>query len=137
MKDLIDELTWKAILHHEDGATAEYYRRLKETRRLWTTRCAACAHVCYPPRPFCPKCLAEQQEWIEIGQGATLYAFTTQARALRFVAPDVIGVVELPGVGRIVSKIEAKLDALRIGMPLRFRVLEVSKDLVVHAFEPG
>jgi hypothetical protein len=136
MKDLVDPLTLHAIQHHDDGASAEYYRRLKETRRLWTTRCAACAKLCYPPRPFCPHCFAERQQWVEIGEGATLYAFTTQARALRFVAPDVIGVVEVPGVGRIVSKIEARLEELRIGMPMRFVVLEISPDLVVHAFRP-
>ena len=136
MKERIDQLTWQAILHHDDGAVTEFYRLLRETRRLHTTRCNACGHTAYPPRPFCPKCFAEEPSWVDIGDGATLYAFTTQARGLRFMAPDVVGVVDLPGVGRITSVILGRFDELRIGQPLRFEPVDVSKDLVVHGFRP-
>ena len=58
-------------------------------------------------------------------------------RALRFVAPDVIGVVELPEVGRILSTIAAPFDALAIGQPLRFEPLELAPSLVVPSFVPA
>ena len=137
MKDLIDSLTWQAIEHHADGATGEFYRLLRETRRLYTTCCGACGHVAYPPRPFCPECFAEAQQWIGIGTGATLYAFTTQTGGLRFLSPDVVGVVEIPGVGRIVSRILGRFEDLKIGMALRFEPIDLSKDLVVHGFAPA
>lgn len=136
MKDVLDRLTWTAILHHDDGVTAEYYRRLREERKLYTTKCAACGHVSYPPRPLCPECFGDAVSWAEIGPLGTLYAFTTQARAFRFVAPDVIGVVEIAGVGRILSKVNAALDTLRIGQKVRFEPLVLSDEITVHSFTP-
>ena len=66
----------------------------------------------------------------------TLYAFTTQKMSLRFMAPDVIGVVDIPGLGRIVSKINSKFENLAIGQKLRFEPFEISEDLTVHSFTP-
>lgn len=137
MKQLIDKFTWRAIEHDDDGATLEYYRRLREERKFFSTSCKSCKHVAYPPRPFCPKCFSEDIEWTDVGAlGGTLYAFTTQATALRFMAPDVIGIVEVPGVGRILSKINAKLDEVRIGMKLRFEPFQVSDQITVHTYTP-
>jgi uncharacterized OB-fold protein len=137
MSDPATHFTWLAIEHHDDGAVREFYRRLREDRQLCTTRCTACARFAYPPRPFCPHCLCEKVEWVPIGEGATLYAFTTQQRALRFKAPDVVGIVEVPGVGRIASKINAPYDALRIGQRLRFEPLDLGDELTVASFSPA
>ena len=136
MKELIDQYTWLAIEQHDDGVVVEFYLRLREDKKLMTTRCGVCGKPSFPPRPFCPGCFSRNVEWVEIGQTGTLYAFTTQLRGLRFVAPDVIGVVELPDVGRVLSKINAPYEALTIGEPLRFEPLEVSAELVVPSFSP-
>lgn len=136
MNDAIDSFTWQAIEHHDDGAVREFYRRLREDRQLCTTRCTDCGRFAYPPRPFCPHCFGEKIEWAPIGEGATLYAFTTQKRALRFTEPEVVGVVEIPGVGRITSRIDAPFESLRIGQKLAFEPLELGAGLVVHAFTP-
>ncbi len=138
MKELIDELTWKAIKHNDDGATLEYYQRLRDEKKFYTTRCTSCETTSYPPRPFCPACFSEAIEWVDVGAigGATLYAFTTQKTSLRFMAPDVIGIVDIPGVGRVLSKINGKLKDLEIGQKLRFEPFEISKDMTVHSFTP-
>lgn len=138
MKELIDEFTWKAIKHHADGATVEYYQRLRAEKRFYTTRCTSCATTSYPPRSFCPSCFSDAIEWVDVGEtpGMTLYAFTTQKMSLRFMAPDVIGVVDIPGLGRIVSKINSKFENLAIGQKLRFEPFEISEDLTVHSFTP-
>ena len=136
MKDLIDKFTLAALKHHDDGATREFYRRLREDRKFQTTACKACQHTAYPPRPFCPACFSKDVEWVDVATDGTLYAFTTQARGLRFMAPDVVGVVEIEGIGRIVSKINAPLDKLAIGQKVRFEPFEVSEDLVVHSYSP-
>lgn len=136
MKDQIDKYTWKALKHHDDGALREYYQLLRETKTLHTTRCVKCENIAYPPRPFCPSCFHDEVSWVPIGEKATLYAFTTQARALRFVAPDVIGVVEIEGVGRILTKINARLEELKIGQELKFEPFEISEKLVVHSYTP-
>jgi uncharacterized protein len=136
MESSVDAHTLKSIAAHDDGVVLEFYRRLREERRLHSTRCTSCSRTSYPPRGFCPHCFGESLEWVEIGAGATLYAFTTQTRALRFTAPDVIGIVDLPEVGRILTRIDAPLESLRIGQALRFEALELSGGLVVHSFTP-
>ena len=138
MKDLVDEFTWKAIKHNADGATLEYYRRLREDKKFYTTHCSSCGTTSYPPRPFCPACFSETIEWVDVGAtvGVTLYAFTTQKTSLRFMAPDVIGVVDIPGVGRVLSKINGKLKDLQIGQKLQFEPFEISGDMTVHSFTP-
>jgi len=136
MKQIIDNSTWAAIEHDADGVCGEYYRRLREEKKLCTTQCKKCSHVSYPPRPFCPACFSEEIEWTEIGGGATLYAFTVQARSLRFMKPDVIGIVDIPGVGRILSKINGKLEEMKIGLKLKFEPFQVSDKITVHTFTP-
>jgi uncharacterized protein len=136
MESPVDAHTLKSIEAHDDGVVLEFYRRLREERRLCSTHCTRCSKTSYPPRAFCPHCFGESLDWVEIGAGATLYAFTTQTRALRFTAPDVIGVVDLPGIGRILTRIDAPFESLRIGQAMRFAPLELSEKLVVHSFAP-
>ena len=138
MKDLIDKFSWESIQHDDDGATMEYYRSLREDGVFRSTKCKDCGKVSYPPRFFCPACFSTNTEWTDIGVlGGALYAFTTQARALRFGAPAVIGIVDIPGVGRILSKINAKLDELEIGRKLKFEPLKVSDKITVHTYTPA
>ncbi|MCA9774182.1 MAG: OB-fold domain-containing protein [Myxococcales bacterium] len=136
MENLFDVFALEAMDYFGTEATHEYYRRLREERRLCATKCAACGALAWPPREFCPACHAGSMAWVEIGEGATLYAFTTQRRSLRFAKPDVIGLVDLPGLGRILTRIGAPLDALRIGMAMRFEPIDVNEKLVLHQFVP-
>lgn len=136
MDNLFDVFSLEAMDYFGTGATREHYRRLREDRQLATTECTACGERAWPPRDFCPHCQGGEVRWVEIGPGATLYAFTTQQRSLRFAKPDVVGLVDLPGVGRILTRIGAPFEALRIGMAMRFEPLDVNERLVLHQFVP-
>lgn len=136
-ESLIDVFTLQAQALFGTEATAEFLRLLREEGRLCSTRCAACGRIAYPPRGHCPACRGRSVEWVPIGEGATLYAFTTQGRALRFSAPEVLGLVDLPDVGRILSLIGAPYAECRIGMALRFEPLPVAEGLVLHRFVPA
>ena len=135
MKELIDEATWKAALHYGDGATAGFYERLR-SGKLCTTRCTSCGETAFPPRPFCAACWSEEVEWIDLPRTATLYAFSQQEQAMRFQKPDVVGLVEIEGLGTILSKIEAPFEDLSIGMELELAPVEVSEQIVLHAWKP-
>lgn len=135
MKDIIDQATVRAIEFNADGATRTFFERLRE-RRFQSTRCGACQQVAYPPRLFCAACGHGEVEWVDLPRRGTLHAFTTQHRSLRFFDPDVLGLVELAGVGFVLSKIDAELDALSIGQEVEVDYLEISGDLVVHQFRP-
>ena len=137
MKDLVDKFTWKSIHHDKDGATEEYYAKLKSEGKLYTTQCTSCEAISYPPRTFCPSCFNEETKWVDISsRKCTLYSFTTQNRALRFLDPDVLGIVEIEGVGRILSKINAKISELEIGQKLEMEAFEISGELTTHSFTP-
>ena len=136
-ENLLDSFTTQALKAFGHLGSTEHYRRLREARQLCATRCDDCGETAYPGRSFCPDCHSEQVAWVPIGEGATLYAFTTQTRALRFTAPAVIGVVDIPDVGLVVSPIAGAYDSLTLGMPLELEVVDMGNDLTIHRFTPA
>lgn len=134
-QEIITKATQKAFALYGDRATGEFYRRLKE-HRLSTTRCSRCRHLQFPPRPFCETCFSEEVQWEDLPRRGTLYAFTTQHRALRFAAPDVLGLVDLGEVGRILTRIDAPWENLKIAMPVGLDFVEISGGWVLHQFKP-
>ncbi|MDP6934231.1 MAG: zinc ribbon domain-containing protein, partial [Myxococcota bacterium] len=104
----LDDFTSQALGQFGTQATQEMYRRLREDRQLCATRCTACGAGAFPPREHCPDCFGAEVEWMPIEEG-TLYAFTTQARGVRFTAPEVVGVVEVEGVGLMFAPIAGTL----------------------------
>ena len=135
-ENLLDKFTLQAMDLFGHKGSKEYYRRLQEERKLCATRCTSCEEITFPPRDFCPRCFHKEVAWEGIGEGAKLHAFTTQSRALRFTAPAVIGVVEIPNVGLIVAPIAGKMKELKIGQPLRLEVEDLEAGFSVPTFVP-
>ncbi len=135
MKAIIDSSTVRAIKFNSDGATKHYYNALKEGR-FQSTQCQQCNHIPFPPRMFCPQCGSTDIQWIDLPKQGTLYAFTQQSRALRFNAPDVIGLVSLPDIGMILTKIDAPIEQLSIGQTVEWNTFKVDDRLTVHQFHP-
>jgi len=133
----LDTFTNQAVRVFGHGAAREYQRRLKEDRSLCGTHCKACGRNAFPPRDFCPDCFESDCNWVTIGDGATLYAFTTQHRGLRFTAPDVIGVVDVPDVGLVVTPLSGRLDELQIGQAMKPEVVDINEKLSTHRFIPA
>ena len=128
----IDVFTKQAMGVMASEASAEHYRRLEEGA-LCATRCDDCARMTFPPQSHCPGCFGEHVSW----EGARLYAFTTQGRALRFRTPAVIGIVEIPDVGLVLSPIEGAFSELRIGQALRPTTIQIDDGARrVHGFAP-
>jgi len=133
----LDVFTAQAQSFMGNEASQEHYRRLAEGE-LCATKCDACSAITFPPRSHCPDCFGDQVSWVPIGEGATLYAFTTQGRALRFRVPAVVGIVEIPDVGLVVSPIGGALDELEIGQPMKLQVVEIDEGKrLVHSFIPA
>ena len=69
-------------------------------------RCDACAHVYFPPRPFCPKCAHRKVSWFKASGKAMLYSYVIHERpAPGFTPPYSIAVVELDEGPRLMSNI--------------------------------
>jgi uncharacterized OB-fold protein len=117
-------------------AAREYYRRLREERRLATTRCEPCGRTEFPPRERCPACGADET-WVELPLEGRLHAFTTQETAIRFAAPAVLALAELgdvvvPGIA------EAGYDELSIGQRVRVELRdEPQTGMTLLGFRPA
>mgnify|MGYP005844408373 CR=1 FL=1 len=139
VRQVIGQATASALVHYGDNATVQFYEFLKR-REFKTTRCEKCEKKFFPPRSFCPYCFCKDIEWIDLPREGILWSFTTQERALRFSKPDVIGFVQINGIGKILSKIDGDINNLKIGMKVRLDFVEIEggagsgSGLVLHKF---
>jgi len=134
LSEIIKSYTQKALEHYGDSATKKFYEFLSN-KEFKTTKCKKCEKPFFPPRPFCSHCLGEDIEWVDMPKKGKLYAFTQQERSLRFGKPDVIGIVELEGIGKILTRINAPFESLKIGMELHLDFIDVG-GLILHQFSP-
>jgi len=138
----LSEILRDALEHHGDAISRAFYARLGE-RRLSTTQCGDCGALSFPPRGHCPACASADASrgrnvrWADLSGRGRLHAFTQLERAYFFTKPDVIGLVDLEeGCGRVLSRIVAPIEGLRIGQPMRVDFLELPGGLVLHQFLP-
>jgi len=135
----MEVFTGQALEQFGSLASKEFHRRLHEDRKLCATQCQDCSETAFPPRLHCPACMSDSISWVEISAAsqATLYAFTTQSRGLRFTAPEVIGVVEIPDVGLIISPVAGTMADLQIGQALSPEVIDIHEGLSFYRFVPA
>ena len=108
------------------GGTARFWEGLQENKLL-TTKCKECGELFFPPRIICPKCLSKNLEWIELCGEGKLYTWTEilDYRMQFFTKSYILGVVELKeGIGRVITKINAKSEELEINMPLKLNFVK-------------
>ena len=117
----------------QDRAAEGFFSRL-ERGEFQTTRCRRCGETHYPPHVLCPACLGEELEWVDLPREGTLLAFTQQADAIRCRKPDVLGLVELEGIGNVVTRIDAPFEELSIGMRVVFDTFTSPDGVVLHQF---
>lgn len=127
----------KYVLRDMNPPAREFYRRL-EGGELATTFCAACARFRFPPRMRCPEC-SGVTEWRRLSGRGSVYSFTQQTRALRFTAPEVIGIAELEEGVRLFGVFEAPFETLAIGGPIEVHPRKDSLGLTLLGFRsrPG
>jgi len=116
-------------------AAEEFFSRL-ERGEFQTTRCRGCGEMHYPPHIVCPSCLGEDMEWVDLPREGTLLAFTQQADAIRCRKPDVLGLVELEGIGNVITRIHAPLEDLHIGLEVTFDTWTSLDGVALHQFRP-
>jgi uncharacterized OB-fold protein len=121
-----------------------------ETQEFWDgtaagelrlQRCASCAHVFFPPRPFCPACASrEVSSFAASGQG-TLYSYLIHHRPVPgFTPPYAIAVVELTEGPRMMSNIvdcPQTPEALVLDMPLEVTFQKLDERISLPLFRPA
>jgi uncharacterized OB-fold protein len=114
-----------------------YWENLKK-RKLKAQKCSKCGEVFFPPRARCPKCLSKKLDWVELSGKGELYSWSEiHMPPLAFEKPYVLGIIDLEErVGRIITRIDAKPEELRIGMKMKINYVDVEEDLTLFTFEP-
>ncbi len=98
-------------------AASRFLIALRDEKKIYGTRCAACGRVLVPARSFCPCCFVDAAEWIEVGPTGTLVALAPASRLLGAPTALPIGLIRLDGADTALVHFigEADFDALRIG----------------------
>lgn len=108
--------------------------------RLTAIRCGRCGQLAIPPKEFCPGC--QQQQWapVPLSGAGTVTSFTViriPPRGRAAEAPYAVAVVRLEeGVSLLGRVVDIPLDALKAGLPVRFRPL-VAENQTVIGFGPA
>ena len=61
-------------LPYPDADTKPYWEWAKR-RELRMQRCADCHEVRFPPRPMCPACNSQRDEWVPMSGTGTIYSW--------------------------------------------------------------
>lgn len=122
-----------------------------ETRHFWEgtlagelrlQRCDDCAHVYFPPRPFCPKCASRAVSVFAASGRGTLHSYVINQRAAPgsgFDAPYAIAVVALAEGPRLMTNIvdtPQTPETLLLDMPVAVKFERVSDEIALPLFRP-
>ena len=111
--------------------TAKFWQSLQHGQ-LVTTRCGACNALTFPPKPVCPHCWADKQEWTTISPNGVLYSYTRiHAAPAQFsqALPYEVGIVDLKENLRVACRlVNTSKETLR---------LDADVELVAIQYEDG
>ena len=97
--------------------TAKFWQSLQHGQ-LVTTRCGACNALTFPPKPVCPHCWADKQEWTTISPNGVLYSYTRiHAAPAQFsqALPYEVGIVDLKENLRVACRlVNTSKETLRL-----------------------
>jgi uncharacterized OB-fold protein len=104
-------------------------------------RCDACAHVYFPPRPFCPSCASRKVSVFQASGKAKLYSYVIHHRPVPgFTPPYAIAVVELEEGPRMMSNIvdcPQTPEALELDMKLEVTFEKLDDSITLPLFRPA
>jgi hypothetical protein len=106
---------------------------------LRVQRCGACGHFVFIPQPLCTRCQSDALEWVASRGRGTVYSYTVVHRAPRpdFAVPYVVAIVELEeGWHMLTNLVDVAPDAVRVGMPVEVKFLQMSEAITLPYFRP-
>jgi uncharacterized OB-fold protein len=108
--------------------------------RLSAIRCGGCGELAIPPKELCPRCHQRQWELVPLRGTGTVASFTViriPPRGRLAEAPYAVAVVKLDeGVSLLGRVVDVPIDALKAGLPVRFRPV-LFENQVVIGFGPA
>ena len=119
--------------------TREFFEGVREGR-LVVQRCAACGALAVPPKVVCPSCEGVRWERVTLGGDGEISSYTViRVPPAQFAAeaPFVVAVARMvEGVSLLGRLAGVPIDAVRVGMPVRFGGSATSAGPPVILFRP-
>jgi uncharacterized OB-fold protein len=120
--------------------TEEYWGYINQGE-LRMPFCLDCQAFFYYPRPICQKCMGKHIEYRPVSGKGTVYSYTvirSPQPAFRGMEPYVVANVELAeGVRMMTNILTDDVDSVKIGMPVKLVLQQVTPDLKMPQFEPA
>lgn len=123
-----------------DPSTAPYWQGAR-AGRLLLPRCLDCGQAHFYPKSICPFCRSARLDWLEAAGTGTVYSFTLVNRApspaFAGAVPYAVALVALDEGPHLMSNIvDCASDAVRIGMKVRARFLDLDDTTGLPVFVP-
>ena len=118
---------------------SRFYDRLREGR-LSTTRCPKDGDCHWPPRTACPKCHAEELDWVDLPDTGRIYAFSAvlggAPLGMEDEVPFAVGLVDLDGAPlRLFGRIEGRRwQELHVGDAVRVEPYDLGDGRAFYRF---
>jgi hypothetical protein len=101
--------------------------------------CSSCRQYHFFPRAICPYCHSDAVTWAPSSGRGTIYSFTVARRpagpAFKDDVPYAIALVQLNEGPRIMTRIMADADAVRIGLPVEVMFQAASDEVSLPYFK--
>jgi hypothetical protein len=128
--------TWNITYRHALGETASrFFTAIRDEKKIFGRRCAASGRVLAPPRAFSDQTLQPTTDWVELGPGGAIEAFTIVYEEFNGLPPPpyAFGYVLLDGAdtalggffrGLDLSNAAAAAEKLKIGARVKTHFAE-------------
>ena len=102
------------------GIAAErFFRAIQEDAKIIGTYCPSCDHTYVPAVMFCERCLAELDEWVDVGTSGTVHTFTVLHRnyvGSHAEQPRIVAFIRFGDGGLVHTLQEVDPSGVSIGM---------------------
>ncbi len=107
--------------------------------RIMLQKCSDCSTVRHYPRPMCGECHSMECDWVEASGKGTVYSWTETHHPFHFgfkaETPYILATVTLAEGVRMQTKLlDAKVEDLKVGMPVEAVLVQETPDLVLPYF---
>jgi uncharacterized OB-fold protein len=103
--------------------------------RLTGIRCGRCGALAIPPKEFCEQCHQRQWQPVSLAGSGTIVSFTVirvAPRGRTGEVPYAVAVVRLDeGVSLLGRVLDIPFEALKAGLPVRFRPVEIDRQFLI------
>lgn len=120
-----------------DPDTEPYWAALRQ-HRFTLKRCLDCRRSHFYPRVICPHCHSDRLEWAEARGTGVIYTYTVARRpagpAFKADTPYVIALIDLDDGPRMMARIAATPDEVRIGQRVEMVFDDVTETVTLAGF---